>query len=110
MRGLIPWPATTVEIKEETFKIFAVEETHQTSDKAPGTWLGADKRDQRGLRRRSGTADSGGSRPRAKSGCGLWTISGVTPCLTDLNYNEKERSVPCVPLPCPAPVRRLTQP
>lgn len=44
VRGLIPWPATTVEIKGETFKIFAVEETHQTSDKAPGTWLRADKK------------------------------------------------------------------
>lgn len=44
VRGLIPWPATTVEIKGETFKIFAVEETDQTSDKAPGTWLGADKK------------------------------------------------------------------
>ena len=37
VRGLIPWPATTVEIKGETFKIFAVEETDQTSDKAPGS-------------------------------------------------------------------------
>ncbi len=44
VRGLIPWPATTVEIKGETFKIFSVEETSQTSDKAPGTWLGADKK------------------------------------------------------------------
>lgn len=44
VRGLIPWPATTVEIKGETFKIFAVEETDQTSDKTPGTWLGADKK------------------------------------------------------------------
>lgn len=44
VRGLIPWPATTVEIKGETFKIFAVEETSQTSDKEPGTWLGADKK------------------------------------------------------------------
>lgn len=44
VRGLIPWPATTVEIKGEAFKIFAVEETDQTSDKEPGTWLGADKK------------------------------------------------------------------
>lgn len=44
VRGLIPWPATTAEIKGETFKIFAVEETAQTSDKEPGTWLGADKK------------------------------------------------------------------
>lgn len=44
VRGLIPWPATTVEIKGEAFKIFAVEETDQTSDKESGTWLGADKK------------------------------------------------------------------
>lgn len=44
VRGLIPWPATTVEIKGEAFKIFAVEETDQISDKEPGTWLGADKK------------------------------------------------------------------
>ena len=44
VRGLIPWPATTAEIKGEAFKIFAVEETDQTSDKEPGTWLGADKK------------------------------------------------------------------
>lgn len=44
VRGLIPWPATTVEIKGETIKIFAVEETDQVSDKSAGTWLGADKK------------------------------------------------------------------
>lgn len=44
VRGLIPWPATTVEIKGETIKIFAVEETDQVSDESAGTWLGADKK------------------------------------------------------------------
>lgn len=44
VRGLIPWPATTVEIQGQTFKVFSVEETNQTSEKSAGTFLGADKK------------------------------------------------------------------
>ena len=43
VRGLIPWPATTMEIKGQTFKIFAVEETGMDSTQGAGTLLGADK-------------------------------------------------------------------
>ncbi len=43
VRGLIPWPATTMEIKGQTFKIFAVEETGMESTQGAGTLLGADK-------------------------------------------------------------------
>ena len=44
VRGLIPWPATTVEIQGQTFKLFSVEETGQTSENSAGTFLGADKK------------------------------------------------------------------
>ena len=43
VRGLIHWPATTMEIKGQTFKIFAVEETGMDSTQGAGTLLGADK-------------------------------------------------------------------
>ncbi len=43
VRGLIPWPATTMEIKGQTFKIFAVEETGMDSTQGAGTLLGADR-------------------------------------------------------------------
>ena len=43
VRGLIPWPATTMEIKGQTFKIFAVEETGMDSAQCAGTLLGADR-------------------------------------------------------------------
>ncbi len=43
VRGLIPWPATTMEIKGQTFKIFAVEETGMDSAQGAGTLLGADR-------------------------------------------------------------------
>lgn len=43
VRGLIPWPATTMEIKGQTFKIFAVEETGMDSTQSAGTLLGADR-------------------------------------------------------------------
>ena len=43
VRGLIPWPATTMEIKVQTFKIFAVEETGMDSTQGAGTLLGADR-------------------------------------------------------------------
>lgn len=44
VRGLIPWPATSVEIGGITFKIFSVEETDESSEKPAGTVLGADKK------------------------------------------------------------------
>ncbi len=44
VRGLIPWPATTMEIQGQMFKIFAVEETGIRSDRPAGALLGADKR------------------------------------------------------------------
>ena len=44
VRGLIPWPATSAELGGTTFKIFAVEETDETSEKPAGTVLGADKK------------------------------------------------------------------
>lgn len=44
VRGLIPWPATSVEIGGTMFKIFSVEETGESSEKTAGTVLGADKK------------------------------------------------------------------
>jgi len=44
VRGLIPWPAASAELGGETFKIFAVEETGECSEKSAGTVLGADKK------------------------------------------------------------------
>ena len=44
VRGLIPWPAASLELKGQIFKVFAVEETGQTSEKSAGTFLGADKK------------------------------------------------------------------
>lgn len=44
VRGLIPWPATSVEIGGTMFKIFSVEETGESSEKPAGTVLGADKK------------------------------------------------------------------
>ena len=44
VRGLTPWPATTMELKGETFKVFAVEETGETTSFPAGSCLGADKR------------------------------------------------------------------
>ena len=43
MRGLIPWPVATAEIQGKTFKIFRVEQTGKTTDKAPGTLLALTK-------------------------------------------------------------------
>ncbi len=45
VRGLIPWPATSVKIGETVFKIFSVEETGESSEKPAGTVLGADKKE-----------------------------------------------------------------
>lgn len=44
VRGLIPWPVATAELAGTAFKIFRVEKTEQTTDKAPGTVLGLDKK------------------------------------------------------------------
>lgn len=44
VRGLVPWPATTMELGGQTFKVFAVEETGAETNKAGGTCLGSDKR------------------------------------------------------------------
>ena len=44
VRGLIPWPVATAELAGTAFKIFRVENTDQTTDKAPGTVLGLDKK------------------------------------------------------------------
>lgn len=39
VRGLIPWPVATAELGGKTFKIFRVEKTGKTTEKAPGTLL-----------------------------------------------------------------------
>ena len=44
VRGLTPWPATTMELKGETFKVFAVEETGENTHAQAGACLGSDKR------------------------------------------------------------------
>ena len=44
MRGLTPWPATSTDILNgETVKVFAVQETGESTQKAPGTVLAAGK-------------------------------------------------------------------
>ena len=43
VRGLIPWPVATMEIGGKTFKVFRVEQTERTTDKAPGTLLAVTK-------------------------------------------------------------------
>ena len=45
VRGLIPWPAASLELKGQIFKVFAVEETGQTSqERRREAFLGADKK------------------------------------------------------------------
>ena len=44
VRGLIPWPVATSVIDGRTFKIFRVERTGKTTDKAPGTLLALSKK------------------------------------------------------------------
>ena len=44
VRGLIPWPVATAELDGKTFKIFRVEKTEKTTDKAPGTLLALTRR------------------------------------------------------------------
>lgn len=44
VRGLTPWPATTMEVADTAFKVFAVEETGTATSKAPGSLVGTDKK------------------------------------------------------------------
>lgn len=44
VRGLTPWPATTMEVAGTAFKVYAVEETGADTAKAPGTLVGTDKK------------------------------------------------------------------
>ncbi|MBQ3089200.1 MAG: methionyl-tRNA formyltransferase [Oscillospiraceae bacterium] len=44
VRGLTPWPATTMEVAGTSFKVFAVEETGADTEKAPGMLVGTDKK------------------------------------------------------------------
>ena len=43
VRGLIPWPVATAELQGKNFKIFRVEQTGKTTDKAPGALLALTK-------------------------------------------------------------------
>ena len=43
VRGLIPWPVATAELGGAHFKIFRVENTGRTTEKAPGTLLALTK-------------------------------------------------------------------
>lgn len=43
VRGLIPWPVATAELGGVPFKIFRVEDTGKTTDRAPGTILALTK-------------------------------------------------------------------
>jgi methionyl-tRNA formyltransferase len=43
VRGLIPWPATSATLGDTQFKIYTVEETGDTTQKAPGTVVATDK-------------------------------------------------------------------
>ena len=44
IRGLVPWPATTMELAGTKFQVFAAFLTGETSDQPAGTALGADKK------------------------------------------------------------------
>ena len=44
VRGLIPWPVATAELGGKRFKIFRVEPTGKTTEKAPGMLVALDKR------------------------------------------------------------------
>ena len=43
VRGLIPWPVATAQLDGKPFKIFRVEKTGKTTEKAPGTLLALTK-------------------------------------------------------------------
>ncbi len=38
--GLLPWPVATMQIAEQTLKVYAAEYTNQVSDREPGTLIG----------------------------------------------------------------------
>lgn len=44
VRGLIPWPVATTELAGRRFKIYRVEYTEKTTDRAPGTLLELNKK------------------------------------------------------------------
>lgn len=44
IRGLVPWPATTMELKGTKFKVFASLLTGETAEQPGGTVLGSDKK------------------------------------------------------------------
>lgn len=44
IRGLTPWPATTMEVSGRAFKVFAAEETGQKTSQPAGSLLGTDKK------------------------------------------------------------------
>lgn len=44
IRGLTPWPATTMELAGNQFKVYAAEETGESTDQPAGTLVGTDKR------------------------------------------------------------------
>lgn len=44
VRGLIPWPVATTELQGKRFKIYRVEYTDKTTEKAPGTLLELNKK------------------------------------------------------------------
>lgn len=44
VRGLIPWPVATTELQGKRFKIYRVEYTGKTTEKAPGTLLELNKK------------------------------------------------------------------
>ncbi len=44
VRGLLPWPTATAELGGKKVKIFATEILDRTTEKAPGTLLGGDKK------------------------------------------------------------------
>lgn len=44
IRGLTPWPATTMELSGSTFKVYSAEETGESTSKPAGTLVGTDKR------------------------------------------------------------------
>ena len=77
VRGLIPWPVATAELAGTAFKIFRVENTDQTTDKAPGTVLGLDKKGllvacgEGGVLRVTQLQAQGGRRMAAAAGQGL---------------------------------------
>lgn len=86
VRGLIPWPVATAELGGKRFKIFRVEPTGKTTEKAPGTLVALDKGALRSPAAEARSYASPSFRRRAASGCAQPTISGATP----LRFKELE--------------------